>query len=62
MRNAGSAVLLISEDLDETLTLSDKVGVIYKGEFAGIASPREVLVEDVGLMMTGVKRLETVAS
>ena len=62
MRNAGAAVLLISEDLDETLTLSDRVGVMYKGEFAGIASPHQVTVEDVGLMMTGMKRLETVAS
>lgn len=62
MRNAGAAVLVISEDLDETLTLSDKVGIMFKGEFAGIASPRQLTVEDVGLMMTGAKRLETVAS
>ena len=62
MRNAGAAVLLVSEDLDEVLTLSDTVGVMYRGELAGVLRPQEVSIEDVGLMMTGVKRMDVVAT
>jgi simple sugar transport system ATP-binding protein len=53
-REAGAAVLLISEELDELFALSDRVAVIYEGEIVG-----EVVGEDreaVGLMMTGQKR------
>jgi simple sugar transport system ATP-binding protein len=58
MRNAGAAVLLVSEDLNEVLSLSDRVAVMSKGEFAGVFGPGEVSVDDVGLMMTGLKRME----
>lgn len=50
-REAGSAVLLISEELDELLALSDRIYVIYEGKIMG-----EVLdgdIEKIGLMMTG---------
>jgi ABC-type uncharacterized transport system ATPase subunit len=50
-REAGAAVLLISEELEELLALSDRVAVIYEGRIMG-----EVITEDletVGLMMTG---------
>jgi ABC-type uncharacterized transport system ATPase subunit len=53
-REAGAAILLISEELDELFCLSDRVAVIYEGEIVG-----ELLEEDretVGLMMTGQKR------
>jgi simple sugar transport system ATP-binding protein len=62
MRNAGAAVLLVSEDLNEVLSLSDRVGVMSKGEFAGTFRPGDVSIEDVGLMMTGLKRMENAAS
>ena len=52
-RNAGAAVLLISEDLDEVMTLSDRVAVIYEGRIMGVVSAQEANVEQLGLMMSG---------
>ncbi|OGO74575.1 MAG: heme ABC transporter ATP-binding protein [Chloroflexi bacterium RIFOXYC12_FULL_59_14] len=57
-REAGAAVLLISEELEELLSLSDRVYVIYEGKIMGEvriggAEPNEDLVKIVGLMMTG---------
>jgi simple sugar transport system ATP-binding protein len=55
-REAGSAVLLISEELEELLALSDRIYVIYEGEIMG-----EVLdgdIEKIGLMMTGMRMEE----
>ncbi len=52
-QQAGVAVLLISEDLDELFSLSDRMGVIFEGRLMGIVDPREATREEVGLMMTG---------
>jgi len=57
-REAGAAVLLISEELEELLSLSDRVYVIYEGKIMGevkvkSAEPEESLIEEIGLMMTG---------
>ena len=57
-REAGAAVLLISEELEELLSLSDRVYVIYEGKTMGEvkvggAEPDESLIETIGLMMTG---------
>lgn len=53
-RENGAAILLISEDLDELLALSDRLAVIYRGKFMGvIAEPENVSVEKIGLMMAG---------
>ncbi len=56
-RAQGTAILLISEDLDEVLALADRVAVIYEGEIVGIVSP-DTPVDDLGLMMAGAKRME----
>jgi len=48
-----SGVLLISEDLDEILSLSDRVAPIYEGEFMGILPRGKARKENVGVMMTG---------
>jgi simple sugar transport system ATP-binding protein len=51
-RDAGTAVLLVSEELEELLALSDRIAVIYEGQIMG-----EVIGEDIdtiGLMMTGM--------
>jgi simple sugar transport system ATP-binding protein len=50
-REAGAAILLISEELEELLSLSDRVAVIYEGRLMGEACDPDV--ETVGLMMTG---------
>lgn len=50
-RKNGAAVLLVSEDLDELLALSDRLAVICKGELMGIIGPSAVTLETIGLMM-----------
>jgi len=54
----GRAILLISEDLDEILSLSDRIAVMYEGEIVGIVPAEGANVEEIGLMMAGSKRLE----
>ena len=50
-----AAILLISEDLDEVLSLSDRVAPIYEGEFMGILPVKDARIEDIGAMMAGLK-------
>lgn len=52
-RAAGTAILLISEDLDEILTIADRVAVIYEGRISEPASAAEADVSELGLLMTG---------
>ncbi len=54
-REAGTATLLISEDLDEIRALSDRIAVIYEGQIVGIVDGRTSTVEQIGLMMAGVR-------
>lgn len=53
-REAGTATLLISEDLDEIRALSDRIAVIYEGKIVGIVERGEATIEQLGLMMAGV--------
>lgn len=53
-REAGAAILLISEELEELLDLSDRVYVIYEGEIMGEVTDGDI--EKIGLMMTGVRQ------
>ena len=53
-RAAGKAILLISEDLDEIRTLSDRIAVIYEGRIVGMVERNQASVEEIGLMMAGV--------
>lgn len=52
-RDAGTAVLLISEDLEELMSISDRILVIYEGVIVGEVDPRATSREAVGLMMAG---------
>ncbi len=52
-REKGAAILLISEDLDEILMLSDLVAVLYEGRIMGILPADEADVQEIGLMMAG---------
>jgi len=56
-RNNGVAVLLISEDLDEILFLSDRIAVMFGGRIVGIMDIGDANREDIGLLMGG-KALE----
>ena len=49
----GVAVLLISEDLDEILSLADRVAVMYEGAIVGVTSRADASVEEIGLQMAG---------
>jgi len=53
-RDRGAAVLLLSEDLDEILSLSDRIAVIYEGRIVGIMPAKLVTREKLGLMMSGL--------
>jgi simple sugar transport system ATP-binding protein len=52
-RDAGSAVLLVSAELDEIFSLADRIAVIYEGQIVDIVDPAEVTREDIGLLMAG---------
>jgi ABC-type uncharacterized transport system ATPase subunit len=55
-RTAGSAVLLISAELDEILELSDRIGIMYRGEIVAVVDARKADKEEIGLLMaTGGK-------
>ncbi len=53
-REAGTAILLISEDLDEILALSDRIAVIYEGRIMDIVPCELATPERLGLLMAGV--------
>jgi simple sugar transport system ATP-binding protein len=53
MRDGGSAVLLVSADLDEIWALSDRIAVIYEGRVVTIKDPDETSEQELGLLMAG---------
>lgn len=52
-RDRGAAVLLLSEDLEEIMALSDRITVIYGGQIMGVLPAHEATAEKLGLMMAG---------
>ena len=57
-RDAGKAVLLVSLELDEVMTVSDRILVMYEGEIVGELDPKKTTVEELGLYMAGAKKEE----
>ncbi|NPV56658.1 MAG: ABC transporter ATP-binding protein [Anaerolineae bacterium] len=53
-RENGAAILLVSEELEELLALSDRIYVIYEGEIMGEVTDGDI--ESIGLMMTGTRQ------
>jgi simple sugar transport system ATP-binding protein len=53
-RQKGIAVLLISEDLDEVMALSDRIAVIFEGQIMDVVDGEEATPEQLGLLMAGV--------
>jgi len=53
LRDSGSAVLLVSAELEEVTALADRLLVIREGKIVGDVDPKTTSVEDIGLMMTG---------
>jgi len=57
-RDAGRAVLLISFELEEVMSVSDRILVMYEGKIVGDLDPKKITVEELGLYMAGSKRDE----
>jgi len=55
-RARGKAILLISEDLDEILTMSDRIAIIYEGRIVDIVEADKTSKEEIGEMITGLDR------
>ena len=51
-RDHGTAVIVVSTELDEIFALSDRIAVMYDGRIVGTVSP-DIAREDIGLMMAG---------
>ncbi len=58
-REAGAGVLIISEDLDEVRSLSDRLAVLYRGKIALQGSTDDLALEEIGLAMAGVEPSDT---
>lgn len=55
-RSEGAAILLISEDLDEIMQLSDRIAVLYEGKIMAIKPAASTTPEELGLLMAGVQQ------
>ena len=55
-RQLGTAILLISEELDELLSLSDRISVISDGKIMGTVLAEDADIDEIGMMMTGSSR------
>ena len=53
LRNAGLAIVFVSSKLEEIRKLSDRIAVMYEGEFTAVVDPEDVTDEDLGLLMAG---------
>jgi general nucleoside transport system ATP-binding protein len=60
-RDRGTAVLIVSTELDEVVALADRIAVMYRGKIVGIV-PADTSREVLGLMMAGVPTEEALAS
>jgi simple sugar transport system ATP-binding protein len=52
-RDAGTAVLLVSAELDELLAVSDRIMVMFRGRIVGEVEPATATREEIGLLMAG---------
>lgn len=57
-RNQGIAILLISEDLEELMRLSDRIAIMYEGKIMGTLDRDEWDIERIGLLMAGVRDVQ----
>ena len=55
-RDKGKAILLVSLELEEVMSLSDRILVMYEGEIVGELDPKTTTVSELGLYMAGAKR------
>lgn len=55
LKEKGSGILFVSEDLEEIMTLCDRIAVMFNGKFMGIIDSSEATVTEIGMMMAGIK-------
>ena len=55
-RDEGNTVILVSSELSEIMSLSDRVIVMYKGKISGEVCPKEVSTAAIGLLMAGISK------
>ena len=55
LRDAGAAVLLVSVELDEIMSLSDRILVMFDGKIMGERDPKATNERELGLLMAGVE-------
>ncbi|MBD2251021.1 ABC transporter ATP-binding protein [Nostoc parmelioides] len=55
-RDRGAAILYISTELEEVIAMSDRIAVIYRGEFVAILDAQMATIEEIGLLMAGGTR------
>jgi simple sugar transport system ATP-binding protein len=60
-RDAGAAILLISVELEEIMSLSDRIAVLYRGQIAGEMDIQDATEEDLGILMAGGTLQDTAA-
>ncbi|GAH81152.1 unnamed protein product, partial [marine sediment metagenome] len=53
-KKEGKAILLISTELSEIMTLSDRIGVIFRGKLLKIVQRKDAKVDEIGLLMAGI--------
>ncbi|MBS1790858.1 MAG: ABC transporter ATP-binding protein [Acidobacteria bacterium] len=56
LRDAGAAILLVSAELEEVISLSDRLLVMYQGHIVGEVDPQTAEQQELGLLMTGGKK------
>ena len=61
LRDAGAGVVLISEELEELLNLSDRIAVLFEGRVMGTVRNEKIDIEDIGLLMGGRSKTPEVA-
>ena len=60
-RDAGLAILLISNELYEIFSLSDRIAVMYGGRIMGVVNAKDTNSKEIGMMMAGVKEMQSCA-
>jgi simple sugar transport system ATP-binding protein len=52
LRDQGCAILLVSAELEEVTSLSDRLLIVHEGRIAGEVDPKVATLEEIGLLMT----------
>ena len=61
LRDQGKAMLLVSVELDEIMSLSDRIAVMFDGRLMGFRDPEKTNERELGLMMAGITGKEEAA-